>query len=242
MEKKIGENFAVSHGGKLGIQARRNLITGAALYGLAITNMPAHADARIGSWQTDIPRALSALRGIQAQWVNISDSVVGKERAGGMLVRNNLMITYENEPVELSIPAGESLGVVVKDCEVSSVTSPEYGWVEGDIIKGVNGQTVIDGLSLKRAVDAAKASAGPMKLRIARNAPTPFIDLERKLRDAYGSLEDADLPDLEDMQIGVGNVKATAASAAGGGSLTDLRREIDKLESQLAIVVKAIRK
>lgn len=211
--------------------------------GLAPALAPALSVAAKDQWREDIPRVLKGLRLYQQQWPEINAE--GLATVGANRVREGLTIKFA-DALSVTVPAGEPLGINIFNCQVTAVKKPELGWLEGDSIIAVNGApTRGSDVDLQNALQAAKAAGQPMQITYERKGPPLLDGLENKLKLAYGDLADDNLPELEDVQISVGDLKGAAALAASATSVSPetmrrLRQEIDKLAGLVTPIAKAI--
>jgi len=216
----------------------------AAVWALGAGVLPLAAHAGDEPWRSDLPRALNGLRGYQEQWSEINAE--GLATAGANRVREGLGIRY-TDVFTIAVPAGEPLGVSVdRLCQVTSVKSPALGWMEGDVIAAVNKIPTRNDDDLRQAVNEARLSQGSLQLTVQRLGPPLLENLENKLKDAYLSIVDDSLPELEDVQIAVSNTRGAATSAASAPSVSPetmrrLREEIDKLVALLTPIARAVK-
>mmetsp|Transcript_125350 Transcript_125350/g.366157 ORF Transcript_125350/g.366157 Transcript_125350/m.366157 type:complete len:280 (-) Transcript_125350:56-895(-) len=220
---------------------RAAALRGAVAWAAALASWPQAAWAK-EKWARDIVRAVDGLKAYQQQWSTLNAE--GQATKGANRVREGLTIRY-TDVIKINVPPGEPLGVNVNSCQVASVSNPKPGWEEGDVITAVNGRRVLGSdADLAEALALAK-SEGKVEVTLERVGPPLLDNLESKLKDTYLSLADDSLPELEEVQISVGEMKGTAAMAASATdaspeTMRRLKVDIDKLIGLLTPFAKAL--
>lgn len=227
---------------------RRHAIFLAAAVPASIANPGLTQAAETVKWREDLPLALAALKDLQKEWATLF--VSGLERAGGERVRKTLMTSYDHR-VDIVVAAGKEVGIKERDCQVTEVSSPaeSAGWMIKDTIIQVDGVSTGKERAvciLRKLVAAANDKNKDIRFTVDRSEPTPFIDMDRKLKVAYQEIDDGSgtLPELEDVQVRIGNFKAIAQTAASAPSVTEatvkqLREGLDALVKQFSTIVSA---
>jgi len=217
---------------------------------MLVFELQPHSAAAAEVWRSDIPRALKGLQRFQQQWesdINVEDRAV----SGANMVREGLSIKY-SDIFQVSVPPGESLGcsvgglINVGGVKVTGVSRPDLGWEVGDIITAVNGlpvKTLEEPLDI--TVKNLKKNGSALSLVAGREGPPLLDNLENKLKAAYVAIDDGNLPDLEEVQAKIGDLKVQAASTASATSVSPeamrrLRSEIDKLAKLLGPIAKTV--
>jgi len=230
---------------------RRQLLSTAVAPGLGaglatIVSQPEAVTAISPATGVEIRRSAQGLNELVERWdkdVQVEDRLT----EGANIAREMLLIRYVKDLL-ISVPEGETAGIDLDfKCFVSKVSKPQYGFAVGDYIASVNGLEVQRNQEfLDRYVKRAQAAGKPLKFGIQRTYPPLLDNLEKKLQDVYLSVDDdGALPDLEEIQLLIGETKVLATSAASGTSVSYVimnrfKEAVTKLRNKMVPVAKAI--
>lgn len=183
----------------------------------------------VASARVEISGALSQMKGLQRRWPELekSTSAVAGEAVTQALSSNS------DSTLEVSVPAGSSLGVEIEGLEVTQVTDRSFGWAVGDKIEQINGEEVLNLDQAKKSVQKARDANQPITVIARRLVRSPFVTLERSLRAVYQET-DRPLPETDDVMKKVASLKSFAPSLTDGFASTgDLKPGLDGLVSDL---------
>mmetsp|Transcript_31264 Transcript_31264/g.72915 ORF Transcript_31264/g.72915 Transcript_31264/m.72915 type:complete len:319 (+) Transcript_31264:96-1052(+) len=229
------------------LQRRHLFAAPAALgFGLVAAEQPEAARAMSAVVAADIKRAAKGLNELVESWdkdIQVEDRLT----EGANIAREKLMIKYTQDFI-INVPAGEKIGIQVNPkCYVASVQRPQLGWVVDDFVFSVNNIELQRSAEyLEKYVKRAQEKEIPLKFYIVRTYPALLDNLEKKLQDIYVTVDDdSALPDLEEMQLKIGEIKVLATSAASGTTVSYVimnrfREAVKQLRDKIVPVAQAI--
>jgi hypothetical protein len=190
-------------------------------------------------WRKEIPQTLEIFQNLQRQWPEIKK--LGQK--GGGRIRKVLDYTL-TENFSISVANGAPVGASFRNRIVTSVQRPELDWQQKDQVQTVNGAAVKSQVAMQQRMDEAKAASKPLEIVIERRRQSPIDDIERDLVQAYMSLDDKNLPDIDEVVSHLNSARALAFGASSSGRsssemLEELKTEVDALIPQLDSIVKA---